>query len=414
MSDVLELLARANPIPETRRPELEARALALADSWRSRAAAAAETSPRRRWRLAVVALLGLFVLVGVGTALALERHWLDFSKAEPAPPDVVTEFADENTMAPPGMGPDVLAKEARRIPVVDNKGKTWTFWVAPTRHGGYCVDVVAVGGGCAKFGTMPLSTISGVDGRRPPDPRIRTMIYGAANARWVDSLLIRFADGDTAQVPVTWVSKPIGFGFFYYDVPAEHRVGGHEPTKTEALDAAGNVVTESYEDEAKQPIPPADAIQDEKTAVARAQTADGEAILWRAPSRYGTTCSWIQLGDRVHMIGCVLARYSKEWGPEFTLWPMRRSVVVGGQVDPRFKRVELQFADYSRVSAKLVDGYLLYSIPPAHLVPAKQLVAIRLDNADGSAAFEQELTLGLSGCNAPLPTTETCRLPLSG
>jgi hypothetical protein len=302
-----------------------------------------------------------------------------------------------------------VAKEGRRIPVVDNNGKTWTFWVAPTRHGGFCVDVVAVGGGCAKFGSMPLTDVSGVDGRRPADPRIRTLIYGAANARWVDSLLVRFADGDTARVPVTWVSKPIGFGFFYYDVPAEHRVGGHEPTKLEALDAAGNVVTESYEVAEKQPVPPADAIQDEKTAVARAQTPEGEAILWRAPNRYGTTCSWVQLGDRAHMVGCVLAGYSEEGDPEFTLLPTRRSVVVTGQVDPRFKRVELQFADFSHVSAKLVDGFLLYSIPPAHLVAAKQLVALRLDNEDGSAAFEQELTLGLSGCNAPLPTTERCR-----
>jgi hypothetical protein len=186
-------------------------------------------------------------------------------------------------------------------------------------------------------------------------------------------------------------------------------VGGHELTKVEALDAAGNVVTESYGVAAKQPVPPADAIQAEKTAVARAQTADGEAILWRAPTRYGTTCSWIQLGDRAHLIGCVFAGYFEEWGPNFTLLPTRRSVVVAGQVDPRFKRVELQFADFSHVSAKLVDGFLLYSIPRAHLVAAKQLVAIRLDNADDSAAFEQELTLGLSGCNAPLPTTETCR-----
>ena len=109
------------------------------------------------------------------------------------------------------------------------------------------------------------------------------------------------------------------------------------------------------------------------------------------------------------MIGCVFAGFSEEGDPEFTFLPTRRSVVVTGQVDPRFKRVELQFADLSHVSAKLVDGFLLYSIPPAHLVAAKQLVAIRLDNADGSAAFEQELTLGLSGCNAPLPTTERCR-----
>jgi hypothetical protein len=89
--------------------------------------------------------------------------------------------------------------------------------------------------------------------------------------------------------------------------------------------------------------------------------------------------------------------------------PTRRSVVVAGQVPLRFDRVELEFANLSHVSAKLVHGFLLYSIPTEHLVAAKQLVAFRVVNDDGSTAFEDELTLGLSGCHAPLPTTKTCR-----
>lgn len=402
MSDVLEQLAQANPIPEAKQPQMDALASALVDSWRTRTAAVTETAPRRQWRPAVVAIAGSLVLVVVGTAIALRGHWLDFSKAESAPPKVFTEFASLDYGVPPGTASGVVAGEARRVPVVDNELATRTFWVAPTKHGRYCV-FLHVRGGCEKLGSMPLYVVWAVEGRRPANRRVRTQIYGDVNARWVDSVLIRFADGDTARPTVTWVSKPIDYGFFYYDVPLEHRVRGHEPTKLEALDARGNVVSTSYS--GAEPVPPPDAIQAEKTAVARARTRDGEAILWRAPTRYGRSCAWIQLGERAHTIGCLHGNVS----PYYTWLLTGRSVVVAGEVPRRFDRAELQFADFSHVSAKLVHGFLLYSIPPDHLVAAKQLVAIRLDNADGSAAFVEELTLGLSGCNAPLPTTERCR-----
>ena len=399
MSDVLELLAKANPIPETRQPELEARVSALADSWRMRMA----TAPRPRWRPAVVATAGSLVLAAVGTALALRGHWLDFSKAESAPPRVFTEFADLGRGAPPGMASGVLASEVRRVAVVDNDLAKRTFWIAPNKRGRYCV-VLHAGGLCEKLGPWPLESVWGVEGRRPSNRRVMTVIYGDVNARWVDSLLIRFADGDTARPRITWVNTPIGgYGFFYYDVPPKHRVGGHEATRLEALDARGNVVTTSYS--GAEPVPPPDAIQAEKTAVARARTPDGEAILWRAPTRYGRSCAWVQVGERAHTIGCLHGSLS----PYYTWLLTRRSVVVAGEVPRRFDRAELEFADFSHVSVKLVDGFLLYSIPRDHLVAAKQLVAIRLDNANGSAAFEEELTLGLSGCNAPLPTTQTCR-----
>lgn len=401
MSDVLELLARANPIPETKQPEMVARASALAASWRMRTAAAAEAAPRSHWRLPAFAIVASLGVVVAATALAL--HGLNFSKEEPAPSKNVTAFSDLDRGTPPEMASSFLADEARRVSVGHNK----TFWVAPRKRGGFCV-ILAVGRGCQKLGTTPLSVeweAMVVRGRRRSDPLVMTQIYGAANARWVDSVLVRFADGDTARPRVTWLSQPIDHGLFYYDVPPEHRVRAHRVTKVEALDPAGNVVTESYADYRNAPIPPADAIQDEKTAVVRAQTLDGEATLWRAPTRYGTTCAWVQLGDLAHMVaGCVGAGY-----PGFTFMPTGRSVVVAGRVDPRFDRVELEFADLSHIDAKLVHGFLLYSIPTDHLVAAKQLVAFRLLNDDGSTAIEDELTLGLSGCYAPLPTTETCR-----
>jgi hypothetical protein len=406
MSDVIELLARANPIPAAKQPEMETRAWALAGSWRLRTA---ETAPRNRWRLIVIAIAAALGLVVAGTALAVRGHWLSFSKAKPTPHRITKAFSKLRVGAPPGTVPGFASdEEARRVLVVDNHGRPRTFWVAPTKHRGFCV-VLAGGGGCERLGAFPLSVAWGAanaNGRRPSDPRVMTQVSGAVDAGLIDSVLVKFADGATARPLLTWVSRPIGSGFFSYDVPPRHRVRSHRVTKVEALDAAGNVVTESYGDFTKPPVPPVDVLQDEKVALARAKTPEGEATLWRAPTRYGTTCAWVQLGSRAQMVaGCEGVRFTN---PSFTVMPTRRSVVVAGQVPLRFDRVELEFADLSHVSTKVVAGFLLYSIPTEHLVAAKQLVALRVLNDDGSAAFEAELTLGLSACHAPLPTTNTC------
>jgi hypothetical protein len=406
MSDVLEVLARANPIPEAKQPEMEARASELTHSWRLQTA---EATPRNHWRLIVVAIAAALGLIVAGTAVAVRGHWLTFSKAKPTPHRISKAFSELRVGAPPGTVPGFASDEkARRLLVVGNNGRTRTFWIAPTKYGGFCA-VLPGGGGCEKFGIVPLNIAWGAadaNGRRPSDPRVMTQVSGAVDAGSIDSVLVRFADGKTVRPLVTWVSQPIDRGFFSYDVPPEHRVRNHRVTKVEALDAAGNVVTESYGDFTNPPVPPVDALQDEKAALARAQTPEGDAILWRAPTRYGTTCAWVQLGDRAQMVaGCEGVRYVN---PSFTFMPTRRSVVVAGQVPLRFDRVELEFADLSHVSAKVVHGFLLYSIPAEHLVAAKQLVALRVLSDDGSTAFEEELTLGLSGCHAPLPTTKTC------
>ena len=128
MSTVIETLERANPVPDAP----TARALELAGSWHDVEPAALPGGQRRRFVVAIAA--ASIALLAAGAALALRADWIDFSAAEPAPPKVVRSFAHLDVEAPPGMAPNAIAGETRRIPVTDNTGRVHTFWVAPTRQ----------------------------------------------------------------------------------------------------------------------------------------------------------------------------------------------------------------------------------------------------------------------------------------
>jgi hypothetical protein len=412
MSNALAMLVGANPVPPSRRDEIQGRALALTGAWQTVEPILSPDPRRARRRTAVAVIAGLSLLVAVGTALALRADWFDFSHAEPAPPKVMKSFAALDVGAPPGMATGVIASEARRVPVADNNGRTHAFWVAPTRHGGWCVEIPSVGdGGCERLGTLPLSTAwtsAGPDGRRPPN-HATTQIDGWANARYVDSVAIRFADGKVVRPAVVWVSPPIHGGFFLYDVPPAHLKLGHEATSVEAYDAAGNLVT--ADEPSVERIPPPDAVMDDRTELARTLTAEGDAILWTAPTRYDSSCYWVEIGGEPRSLGpCLPAGYANEPGrPRFRLIPTAHAVVVVGRVNPRFEHVVLGWADFTETNAPLEDGILLYAIPAEHLTPETQLVEIRVTTRQGSTVINEQVLPGLPPCMTPLPTTAKCR-----
>jgi hypothetical protein len=406
MSDALAALATANPVPASRHDDIEARARGLAGCWAT-VEPMVTPSPRGR-RYYALAIAVAVALLAAGTALALRADWLDFSEAEPAPPRVMKGFADLDVQAPPGMAPNAIASEARRIPVTDNAGQVRTFWVAPTRQGGWCVDIANVGGGCDKLGAFPLNITWAIDGGPVVDHSLVTGIYGFARARWLDSVVVRFADGSKESVEGTWISPPIGGAFFYYDVPAAHRAPGHQVVLVDGLQD-GQVVTTQYSNPAAEPVPSPDALADEKTALARADTPDGEAIVWSAPTRYGATCRWVQIGGSPRSLAggsCLPAVYAN--AREVRWIPTPHSVVIAGRFGPRFDHVELTFADYSHATAPLDDGVLLYVVPSDHLTPATALAEIRAIPAGRGVPINVEVLPGLSGCQAPLPSNEDC------
>ena len=405
MSTALDALACANPVPAALRRELDAHALALRNAWRSAEPVDVPGRSGRR-RVAVAVAVGMAVLLVASAALALSGNWIDFSKAEHAPPRVVRSFADENVEAPPGMGPDVIAAQTRRIPVPDNTGRVHTFWVAPTRRGGWCMDVTEVGGGCDRIGASPLADIWGYAGRRPGPTAPANEIFGFVASRWVDSVVVRFADGGDARPNVVWVSPPIDGGFLFYRVPH-----GREVTSVEGLDASGEIVVAHYDEPARAPVPPPDALLDEKTELGRAGTPDGEAVLWSAPTRYDGVCRWIEIGGTPHPIpgpiGCVASADVNS--PSVRWVPTSHSVVVAGTFGRRFRTAMLIFADYTHVVVPLDDGVLLYVVPSSHLTPRRELAEIRALPGRGGTPTNVEVVLGLTGCQAPLPARKPCR-----
>ena len=97
------------------------------------------------------------------------------------------------------------------------------LWVAPTKAGGFCTEWSNFfGGGCVKD-------------RRPPSirsrfPEVNPFLLGltwSPDARGVlqsfsgnlltpeaERVLVKFADGEEAEIPVLWVSPPIDAGFY--------------------------------------------------------------------------------------------------------------------------------------------------------------------------------------------------------
>src|SRR5919106_2908130 len=244
------LLRQANPVPIAEVEGLAARTEALRPMVSEPAGPRRRRMSRLRVALSLLAMAVAFVLVA--PALGLDLPVLDFWQAEKAPPRVVEDFDSLSVGAPPGMDPGAVAGEARKVTTTVLNDGPHTLWVAPTRSGGFCLTWTDGAGGCDKLGTVPLSVSWMAAGPlrasedAPPDltPGSFTRLSGHVNADYADTVEIRFADGDVVRPDVTWVSEPIGAGFFIYDIPQARREPGHELSAVVALDRDGNVVAE--------------------------------------------------------------------------------------------------------------------------------------------------------------------------
>jgi hypothetical protein len=201
-------------------------------------------APRRRRlrgrRLGLVlALLVIAFVFLAGVAVAFHLHVVLFGLADKAPPPVVKTFAELDVGAPPGMASGVVPNETRRVGIFDGH----TLWVAPTANGGFCFVFSDDVGGCDSLGAMPL-TVSARGIRESTRDRLRGIgglseVNGDVSSRWADAVEIRFQDGESIRPEITWVSSPIGVGFFLEPIPVEHRQPGHLVSEVVALDRDG-------------------------------------------------------------------------------------------------------------------------------------------------------------------------------
>jgi hypothetical protein len=236
VSGLDERLARADPVRRDRRaPDAVLLARILAD----------RRAPRRRQRPAIAVALLALVAVVVPTAVALRTGALDFAAAERAPAPVVRSFASLEHGSPL-LRPGVIAGETRKV-LERGHGRV-VLWVAPTRSGGFCWTVSDrssghSSGGCGRRegGRMHAQV--------PFSQAVRDgNVYGtfeAVVARVRDRRMVRLAvrheDGLVLDVPIVWVSEPIGVGFAVHVVPPARWVTGR-PTAVLAYGRDGAVL----------------------------------------------------------------------------------------------------------------------------------------------------------------------------
>jgi hypothetical protein len=218
---------------------------------------------RRRRIIAVASVSGTLAAVLAATpAWALVREVLPFWDQPAAPQSVMVDFSDMNVGAPPGnMSPEAEAGEARQITQATFGGETHTLWVSPAKNGGFCFLWSGSGGGCnTTHDTFPLADsvmlVQPHDANEPAQTTLSSLsdvralgqdgvvewLTGYALAPDVKDVVIRFSDGATVHPEITWVSAPIGAGFFAYDVPNDRQSATDHATEIDSYDASGRLV----------------------------------------------------------------------------------------------------------------------------------------------------------------------------
>ena len=377
-------------------------------------------APRERQRLGRLrtglAVAGIvFALLLVAPAVGIRIPVLDFWSAEKAPSKVVQDFESLGEGAPAGMDPGAIPGETRKVSLPDGS----TLWVSPTKHGGFCT-LGTRSGGCDKLGTWPLGVSWGASRisrlpQKSPLGRIPItafdLLEGHANSHFVDSVEIRFADGEIERPTLTWVSEPIHQGFFLYRIPDQHRRPGHEIEAVVGLDADGRVVVDATRpgaDELRE-VPP-DAVVAKRRERARISTRRGEATIWEAPTRYEGRCAWLELQGRVHAVVPCMAKGYRYGSFAIRFVSTADDVLVVGWVENRYARVDVEFADGSKLVLEPRSGFILGELPPGNLVRGREAVAVVGRDATGRE-LRPRIPLGeayaKAPCFGPLPNA-TC------
>lgn len=401
-----DILRAVNPVPPSNRDSLAGQ-LPVAEGVRrvlERAASEQTHAPREprrrlggshRFRYAVAAAVGAFSLL-VGTALGISPNiiaFFDSPSPDQATQDVVFSLAQG---APAGMDPRLLPENARLVGTVGTR----QLWAAPTKSGGMCFGWVGTGGGCDRLGTLPLDASISYSG----DRRSVNHVSGFVNTRYAEGLVIDFRDGEIARPTLLNVSAPIRAAFYSYSVPESRRTPEKTVVAVRATDGDGNTVSTFGVPLAHLPMPDpiSDAIVSDRRSAAHIETRDGSAEIWTAPTRYGGTCAWAEVGGSYRFLApCQAAGYELDG---FSIQPIvtAKTVVLAGTVSERFKGVTVSFADGKQEHVATSGGFLLYEVPADHLTEATRATSV--EALDASSEAVKKVPIGPGGsCWSGLP-----------
>ena len=109
-------------------------------------------------RVALVAAVVVLAAAVTAVAFGWPQTFIDFFTSAPAPTKIKNWFGYDNVTAPPGMNPQAIPGEARKIMRLrfldessDQAGNLiWhTLYIAPRKGGGFCYLWTNADGGCA-------------------------------------------------------------------------------------------------------------------------------------------------------------------------------------------------------------------------------------------------------------------------
>lgn len=198
----------------------------------------------RRVALALAAALVLFGLLVATSAFGLRDKLVHlFSAEQPAPSRVILNFELLDRGAPSGLGPGVVADDARRVLTRSlSSGLTAVLYAAPTANDGFCVQLeFRDRRSTAREGPTDCSLASnrseGVRAEVVSTGSDSFLLYGSLRAPEATGVEIGLADGRVVTPPVTFVGPPVNAGFFLLDAPKTSL-----PTEVRALRADGTEI----------------------------------------------------------------------------------------------------------------------------------------------------------------------------
>lgn len=399
MSDLLQ--ARFEPLRE----------LSEGD-WRDVMRRASRGNRRRRLRISAALVLAAILIVPA--ALAFRSTITDFFQSEPAPHRLVLDFARQDVGAPPGLDNRVIYGQTRKILEWKlTNGKTMTLWVAPNRRGGFCTAYVEQGRhggfGCLWDKRPPISPAIGVRGPKGP-----VLVSGSVGNDQAETIELHYQDGDVDRQTLTWISKPIDAAFFLFDVPEQHWDKGHQFDRLVLRDAEGQTLhSEALTLRLPTPVDPktgapSDALQKQARKLIVVPTHTGaEAALWIAPTGDGRTCHWLRYGESGGFGSRCWARGVDR--PALGVAQSQGSGVVllwGGPVRADVAEIDVRYQDGEGAVVPVVEGMVLYEIPPEHFPRGHRpnlLIARTADGRELARRRQETDVYGAYPCDKPVP-----------
>ena len=368
-------------------------------------------------RLSLAAAVAVVAVGTTAAAFGWPQTLIDFFSSPPAPRNVKNFFGAENVGAPPGMSPQAIPGEARKITtatfdadhVPPDHPTRHTLYVAPAKGGGFCYLWTDYSGGCSDAkGARPL----GVDWLADD---FAVLASGWVRTDAVETIEARFADGTTAKIPVTWVSAPISAGFFLFPVPSAHLTRADALTSVVALDEHGAAVgrqdfslTKPLDMDVMQTLPDGTRFSlprgwqaaHARKIISFRTTKGSEASVWLMPRTGGGSCYLFNRGQ-----GCVPS------ASDPAMSPLNGGISGGAdpllyfaETKPDVATVELRYQNGESDRLKPVEGFVLTEITPAHYQQGSRLLTVVALDRSGRAIYTQRQdpqAVGVYPCRTP-------------